>query len=112
MSTHTFIERTAETGPAVSSLKPGVRQAEIAVAGQWTLIWGKFTRHKVAVVAAIVIGLLYFIALFAEFLAPGLPDTSKPQFTYSPPQEIRLFTTQPDGSQKFQLHVTGYGMTV
>ncbi len=112
MTPHTYIEGVAETGPSVSSLKPGARAAEIAVAGQWTLIWQKFTRHKVAVVAGIVILLLYFVALFAEFLAPGLPDTSKPQFTYSPPQEIRLFTTQPDGSQTFQLHVTGYSMTV
>ena len=112
MTLHTYIEGVAETGPSVSPLKPGVRAAEIAVAGQWTLIWQKFTRHKVAVVAGFVILFLYFVALFAEFLAPGLPDTSKPQFTNSPPQEIRLFTTQPDGSQQFQLHVTGYSMTV
>lgn len=112
MTLHTYIEGVAETGPSVSSLKPGVRAAEIAVAGQWTLIWQKFTRHKVAVVAGFVILFLYFVALFAEFLAPGLPDTSKPQFTNSPPQEIRLFTMQPDGSQQFQLHVTGYSMTV
>lgn len=112
MIPHVHIEGAAETGPAVTSLRPCVAQAEIAVAGQWTLIWAKFFRHKVAVVAGVVIGLLYLVALFAEFLAPGLPDISKPQFTYSPPQEIRLFTTQPDGSQRFQLHVTGYAMTV
>ncbi|RYE86798.1 MAG: ABC transporter permease [Hyphomicrobiales bacterium] len=112
MSTHTFIDGAAETGPSVSALRPGDRRAEIAVAGQWTLIWQKFMRHKVAVVAGVVILVLYFIALFAEFLAPGLPETSKPQFTHSPPQEIRFFTTAPDGSQQFQLHVTGYAMTV
>ncbi|HEY9010465.1 MAG TPA: ABC transporter permease [Devosia sp.] len=112
MTTHTYIEGAAETGPAVTSLRTGARQAEIAVAGQWTLIWQKFTRHKVAVVAGFVILALYLVALFAEFLAPGLPDTAKPQYTYAPPQEIRLFTTAPDGSQQFQLHVTGYSMTV
>lgn len=112
MTAHTYIEGVAETGPAISALKPGGSTAEIAVAGQWTLIWHKFVRNKVAVVAGIIILGLYLIGLFAEFLAPAMPDASRPQFTYAPPQEIRFFVTEPDGSQRFQLHVTGYAMTV
>ena len=112
MTTHTYIEGVAETAPATTALRRGDKPIELAAAGQWTLIWQKFVRNKVAVVAGVIIGLLYFIGLFAEFLAPALPETAKPQFTYSPPQQIRLFTTEPDGSQRFQLHVTGYAMTV
>lgn len=112
MTAHTYIEGVAETGPAISALKPGGSTTEIAVAGQWTLIWHKFVRNKVAVVAGAIILALYLIGLFAEFLAPALPDASKPQFTYAPPQEMRLFVTEPDGSQRFQLHVTGYAMSV
>lgn len=112
MTMHTYTEGTAETGPATTALRRGNKPIELAAAGQWTLIWQKFVRNKVAVFAGIIIGLLYLVGLFAEFLAPALPETSKPQFTYSPPQEVRFFTTQPDGSQTFQLHVTGYGMTV
>jgi peptide/nickel transport system permease protein len=108
MTAHTFIEGAAETGPATTAIRREGKQSNVAVAGQWTLIWYKFTRHKVAVVAGFIILALYLIGLFAEFLAPGLPDTAKPQYTYAPPQEIRLFTA--DG--KFQLHVTGYAMTV
>ena len=112
MTAHTYIEGVAETGPAISALKPGGSTAEITVAGQWTLIWHKFVRNKVAVAAGIIILGLYLIGLFAEFLAPALPDASKPQFTYAPPQEMRFFVTEPDGSQRFQLNVTGYSMTV
>ncbi|MFP9137128.1 ABC transporter permease [Devosia sp. XGJD_8] len=111
MIAHTFIEDAPETGPAVSALKTG-KPIETDAAGPWRLMWTKFVRNKVAVVAGIIILMLYMIGLFAEFLAPTLPDTSRPQFTNAPPQEIRLFADQPDGSRDFLLHVTGYTMTV
>jgi peptide/nickel transport system permease protein len=113
MAGHTHIEETvAETGPAISALKTGGRTTEIAVAGQWTLIWMKFVRNKVAVAAGIVIGLLYLVAIFAEFLAPALPGTSRPQFTYAPPQSIAFVVTDEDGSTRFQPHVKGYTQIV
>jgi peptide/nickel transport system permease protein len=112
MTDHTFIEGAAETGPAITPIKREGAPANVEVAGQWTLIWYRFTRHKVAVAAGIVIILLYLIGLLAEFLAPGLPDAAKPQYTNAPPQELRLFVTEPDGSSRFQLNVTGYAMTV
>lgn len=111
MGAHFFIEGPAETGPAVSSLVPGDTAGEIAAAGQWTLIWRRFTRNKVAVAAGVVILVLYLIGVFAEFLAPALPNAARPQFTNAPPQKIRLFVTEPDGSQ-FLPHVTGYSMQV
>lgn len=111
MIAHTFIEEAPETAPAVSALRAG-KPIETAAAGPWRLIWAKFVRNNVAVVAGIIILMLYMIGLFAEFLAPTLPDTSRPQFTNAPPQEIRLFATQPDGSRQFLLHVTGYTMSV
>ena len=112
MTTHTYIEGTAETAPATTALRRGGKPIEVAAAGQWTLIWQKFARNKVAMASGIVILVLYLIGLFAEFLAPALPEASKPQFTNAPPQEIRFFVAQPDGSQTFQLHVTGYAMSV
>lgn len=111
MTAHTFIEGAAETGPAVSPLRPG-GAIDIAAAGQWTLIWHKFVRNKVALVAGAIILFLYFVGLFAEFLAPALPDASRPQFTYAPPQRIDFYVTDPDGSRRFQPHVKGYSQTV
>jgi peptide/nickel transport system permease protein len=111
MAAHTHIEGPAETGPAITARKRGDRDVELAVAGPWTLIWSKFFRHKVAVVAGVVIAILCFIAIFAEFLAPALPEASKPQFTYAPPQEISFFITDDSGT-RFMPHVTGYSQTV
>jgi peptide/nickel transport system permease protein len=111
MIEHIVLGGDMETGPAVSALKPETG-VETAAAGPWKLIWLKFVRNKVAVLAGAVILCLYLIGLFAEFLAPALPDAARPQFTNAPPQKIRLFVAQADGGSKFQLHVTGYTMTV
>ena len=112
MTAHTFIDGDPETGPAVTPLKPRHDNGKSAVAGQWTLIWHKFARNKLALVSGIVIILMALIGIFAEFLAPALPDTSKPQFTNAPPQHLRFFVTDEDGSTSFQPHVTGYTMEV
>lgn len=111
--THVHLDSDgAESGPAITPIRRTGNRPEIGVAGPWRLIWLKFLRHKVAVVAGIVIALLYLVALFAEFLAPALPDASRPQFTYAPPQAIAFFVTEPDGSSRFLPHVKGYSQTV
>jgi peptide/nickel transport system permease protein len=111
MVTHTHIEETAETGPAITPRQRDGKTVAIDVAGPWTLIWAKFVRQKVAVTAGIIIAVFYVIAIFAEFLAPALPDAAKPQFTYAPPQEISFFITDAAGT-RFMPHVLGYSQKV
>lgn len=102
-----------ETGPAISPLKPGDDPEKIAVAGQWQLIRARFFANKVAVAAGIIVLLLYFVGLFAEFLAPTIPTKAQPRFTYAPPQSIAFFVTDPDtGDRSFVPHVKGYAMEV
>lgn len=43
------------------------------VATPFQLMWWKFTRHKLAVAGAIVVILLYAVALFGDFIAPYPP---------------------------------------
>lgn len=79
------------------------------VASQWQLMWWKFTRHHVAVVAGIIILLLYFIALFCEILAPADPNKNSAAYKYMPPQSIHLFAH--DG-WSFSPHVHGFSSKV
>lgn len=109
---HIHIEDATETGPAITPVRPTGSKAEIAVAGPWTLVWLKFVRNKVAVLAGLAIVLMYLIGLFAEFLAPALPEASKPQFTYAPPQDIAFFVAGSDGTSRFLPHVKGYSQVV
>jgi peptide/nickel transport system permease protein len=105
-------EAEDETGPATSPLKGRRVTDRNAVAGQWRLIGQKLIRQKVAMTALVVIVVLYFIAAFCEFLAPGLPQTSRAQYTYAPPQPIEWFVTDADGHTKFQPHVAGYTIKI
>jgi len=59
-------------------------------AGQWQLVWWKFRRHKLAQIAMVVLGIFYFIAIFAEFLAPHQPLVRYKDFAASPPSKIRI----------------------
>ncbi|MGO8586724.1 ABC transporter permease, partial [Rhizobium ruizarguesonis] len=45
-------------------------------------------------------------------LAPALPMTSRPQYTYSPPQGFSFFVEKPDGSSDFNFHVKGYKVEI
>ena len=101
-----------EDGPSITPLKHAGGTVAIEVIGPWRMIVGKLLRQRLAVFAGIVILLLYGIGAFAEFLAPALPDTSRPQYTYAPPQPIHLFATAPDGNQTFLPHVDGYRMEI
>lgn len=60
------------------------------VASQLVLMWWKFRRHKVAIASAVIVILVYLVALFAEFLAPYSVDTSWSKYTYAPPQPLHL----------------------
>ena len=75
------------------------------VASQWQLVWWKFRKHKMALVAGVVLALMYFIAAFCEFLSPYLPGTRFPDYLYAPPQRLRLLAS----GYGFEPHV--YGLT-
>ena len=60
-------------------------------ASQWQLIWWKFRKHKLAMLSVAVLGVLYVVAGFCEFLSPYGPLTRFPEFLDAPPQRIRLF---------------------
>ncbi|MGV0875965.1 ABC transporter permease [Martelella sp. FLE1502] len=98
--------------PAITPLKKGVTSDTDAAAGQWTLIWHKFAKDRLAIVAGIVILSLYLIGIFAEFLAPNLAQSARPQYSYAPPQTISFFVEDENGDRTFLPHVKGYSVTV
>jgi peptide/nickel transport system permease protein len=112
MTVHSFIDAEPETAPATTALGAKAQVGNTAAAGQWRLIWYKFSRNKVAIFSGFVILFFCFVGLFAEFLAPSVPDASRPQFTNAPPQDLGFFVTDAEGNSRFQLHVTGYAMEV
>jgi peptide/nickel transport system permease protein len=61
-----------------------------ATLSQWQLIRRRFARHRVAVASLFVVGMLYTLAIFAEFFAPYSGQWYNLPFSYAPPQPPRF----------------------
>ena len=66
-------------------------QERFYMASQWRLMWYKLRRHRIAVVAGMVLALLYGSTLISEILAPYDLHSRQTDFIYAPPQGLHLF---------------------
>lgn len=64
------------------------RQEEVFIATQWTLMWRKFRRHKLAMAGTTVVILFYLVAIFCEAIAPQDPLKRDIEFIHVPPQSV------------------------
>ena len=61
------------------------------LASQWSMMWRRFRRHKIAVLSGVVLLVSYLSILVSEVLAPYNLNTRHTDFIYAPPQSIHLF---------------------
>lgn len=66
------------------------KEEKIYLASQWQLIWWKFKKHRLAMVAMFILIGLYLIAIFCEFVSPNDPY-QRSNFIYAPPQRIHFW---------------------
>jgi peptide/nickel transport system permease protein len=59
-------------------------------ASQWQIMWWKFKRHRIAVIAAAILLLFYASTLMSEFLAPYNLHTRDSRHIYAPPQKLHF----------------------
>ena len=72
-----------------------IRQSEAYyVMSQWQLIKLRFGRNVLAVTGLITLCVIYFIALFCEFLAPYDPSVVQPKRLNLPPQAIHFISQE------------------
>jgi peptide/nickel transport system permease protein len=86
---------------AEADLPASVAEERISVATQWQLMWWRFRRHRLAMVATVIVALFYLVVLFADFLAYSPPTASEAQRSLLPPQRIQWF----DQGRRFFPHV-------
>ena len=94
----------AEGGGATPQAEP----VAVGLATQRQLVWMKFTEHKLAVVSLVVIGFIYLVGIFCEFVAPRSPEHYDSAYTMLAPQPLKLWYTNEAGLTHFGLHVTGF----
>ena len=85
------------------------REAELRyyTASQFQLMWWKFKKHRLALVGTTILGILVFIALFAEFLSPYTPTARSPNYLHGRPQVLHFV----DAEGKFHLRPFTYELT-
>ena len=60
-------------------------------ASQWTLMWWKLRRHRLALASGAFLLFLYAVAALAEAVAPYHLHARHTDFLYAPPQPVHLF---------------------
>ena len=92
--------RTRASVPHVVSQEPfdpyaveamTARQERYYQASQWRLMWWRFKRHRIAVVSAAVLLVLYASVFVSEILAPYGLESRNDRFILAPPQPVHLF---------------------
>lgn len=91
--------------PSDEELRAQKAREKYYSASQWTLIWWRFRRHKLAMVGATVLLLMAFLGLFAEFFAPYGPTTRSSTYLSGPPQ-VPMFCDQNGCSLRPFVHGT------
>jgi len=93
--------------PRDRALTAEMAEERIYVASQAQLMWWKFRRHRMAVASAILVIILYLVAILAEFVAPYDPNETDTKFLFVPPRAIRFW-----GPKGLSLRPFVYGLTV
>lgn len=80
----------------------------VSTASQRRLVWWRFRKHRLAMIGLVITGGFYFVALFAEFLAPYSAGRLDSQYTFAPPQRLHFVDTGAEGGWDWGLYVYGY----
>lgn len=75
-------------------------------ATQWQLIWWRFRKHRMAMIGALVLLLLFILGIFCMFIGPYAPDYRNQAYLLGPPQTLHFWDE--DG---FSLRPFVYGVT-
>lgn len=90
----TWFERSEQE--QTSALDEGLdeistKEKKVYVASYWQLMWWRFLRHRMALISAVLVLLLYTIAAFCEIVAPYDPEQTFAKYKLVPPTSIHFF---------------------
>ena len=82
----------ADPAPTVNGADPQATSAEerYYIASQRQLMWRKFRKHRMAVIAGIILLAAYLVAFTYEFCSPYGSLTQHEGFVHAPPTRVRL----------------------
>ena len=98
-------EAAADAAPLAEAVVNGTSDTSGAerayLASQRQLVWRRFRRHKLALVAVVVLAVLYLTSIFAEFFTPYPALHRFKEFGEAPPTRIRVISPERGLSRPF-----------
>lgn len=78
---------------AVERPSPPASRAEerVSLASNWTLVWWRFRKHRLALVGAALLAVLYLVVLFPDFFSTQDPEATDARLAFIPVQRLALF---------------------
>ncbi|HEV2439215.1 MAG TPA: ABC transporter permease [bacterium] len=71
---------------------PGaVAEDRVSLASNWTLIWWRFRRHRLAMASALVLAVFYMVVLVPDFFSTQDPEATDARLAFIPVQPPALF---------------------
>lgn len=92
--------------PESTLIEPSLEQHE----SYSELVWRKFKRSKAAIVGGLMILILTFLALFAEFFSPNTLNAIEMEAAFTPPHQIHFVDA--DGNFHLRPFIYGQSLTV
>jgi len=100
------------TNPTTSIMESEDEVAAPVLLSPLALTWRKFKRHRIAYISLYIVGLIYLMAIFGEFLTTSDIHKTSTRRAFAPPMGIHLFAPAEDGSSRFQLHTKGLKLEI
>ncbi len=80
----------AELDVAPTHIAPELAEDSYYRATQWQLIWWAFRRHTLARIGLLVLGILYVLGIFCQFVSPYRPLDRFAGYLDAPPHRLRI----------------------
>jgi peptide/nickel transport system permease protein len=78
---------TAAGGPAT---RITLVEERVSVASNWTLVWWRFKKHRLALFCSVVLIAFYLVVLFPDFFATQQPEDAESRLAFIPMQGLNL----------------------
>jgi peptide/nickel transport system permease protein len=76
----------ATTAPAATAA-----EERVSVASNWTLVWWRFRKHKLALFSLAILAVLYAVVLCPDFFSTQDPERTDARQAFIPVQSLHLF---------------------
>ncbi len=77
--------------PTPSAPPVSVAEERVSLASNWTLVWWRFKKHRLAMLSAGVLILLYLVVLFPDFFSTQDPEATDARLAFIPAQHLAFF---------------------